>query len=95
MQDYDWEDDEDIDMGSDDPWDDDAVMDKNEDMNADNRCEFGKFFNEETGACQLIEDGGYTDEEFDFGDDFENDEFIEDELDDLGEEFSEEDLEEV
>jgi len=95
MQDYDWEDDEDIDMGSDDPWDDDAVMDKNEDMNADNRCEFGKFFNEETGACQLIEDGGYTDEEFDFGDDFENDEFIEDELEDLGDEFSEEDLEEV
>jgi len=81
FQDYDWEDDQDIDMGEADPWDDDAVMDDGEDEGLDG-CPFGQMKDEETGVCEPIE-GGYTDDEFGFGDELSGDEFIQDELDEL------------
>jgi len=40
-QDYEWEDDMDIDMSDDDPWDDDAVMDEGEELGTDG-CAFGE-----------------------------------------------------
>jgi len=94
FQDYDWEDDQEIDMGEADPWEDEAVMDEDEDKALDSRCEFGEFWNEDTEACETIE-GGYTDDEFNFDEGLTEDEFIEEELKELDDTFSESDLEEI
>lgn len=78
-QDYLWEDDEDIDMGDMDPFDDEAVMDEDEDMGMDDDCPFGQMKDEFTGECVEID---YDDNEFNFDDNFDEDEYIEDMLSD-------------
>ena len=71
----------------DDPFDDDAVMDDN---NENTKCDPGSFWNVEDEICEE-----YEDDEFNYGDDFDDDSFIEQEIDDLGKNFEPEELEEV
>ena len=61
-------------------WDDNSVMDPHEDEGLDG-CPFGQMLNDETKKCVDIE-GGYSDDEFNFGEGFSGDEFIYDEFDD-------------
>ena len=85
FQDYEWEDDMGISSGDDDAWDDDAVMDEGEDEGMDG-CPFGEMRNEETGECESID---YSGSDFNYGEGFTDDEFIEDELNDSDRSLSE------
>lgn len=85
-QDYMWEDDEEIDMGDKDPFDDDAVMDEGEDMGL-NDCPFGLYKDETTGKCVDVD---YEDDDYNFDDNFSDDEYIEDMLED-----SDEDIDDI
>ena len=64
---------------ADDPWKDEAVVDKAELEGLDG-CPFGQYKDDTTGKCVEIPDGGYSDDEFDFDDTL--DDFVPDMLSD-------------